>query len=225
MDELRLAVFDCDGTLVDSQHAIYRSMEVAFQRHNKPAPAREAVRRIIGLPLENAIGTLAPDADAELVSRLRADYSEVWQKMRAEQTLQEPLFPGTLETLEALSDGGWLLGVATGKSYRGLVATLTHYNLLDRFVTLQTSDKVARGKPYPDMLVAALSEAGVERSNAVMIGDTTFDMDMSRSAGVRAIGVNWGYHDATDLLASGAECVLNTFEDLHLALSPKTESS
>lgn len=220
LDDLRLVVFDCDGTLVDSQHAIFRSMEVAFACYDLPAPTREAVRRIVGLPLAGAIEMLAPTANPDLVDNLRLEYSNEWQKMRATQTLEEPLFPGTREVIEELSAAGWLLGVATGKSYHGLVATLTHYGLLDHFVTLQTSDKVTRGKPHPEMLLAAIDEAGVKKANAVMIGDTTFDIDMSRNAGVRAIGVNWGYHDASELLASGAECVIDKFEDLHSALTP-----
>jgi len=218
VNDLRLVVFDCDGTLVDSQNAIFRSMEVAFDRHDLPTPTRMAVRRIVGLPLASAIEVLAPEANPELVNVLRLEYSNEWQKMRAARTLEEPLFPGTREVIEELSAAGWLLGVATGKSYNGLVATLTHYGLLDHFVTLQTSDRVHRGKPHPEMLLAALGEAGVDKDNAVMIGDTTFDIEMSRNAGVRAIGVNWGYHDASELLATGAECVLDNFEDLHVAL-------
>ena len=145
--------------------------------------------------------------------------AESTQKMRATDRLEEPLYPGTLEAISAVEDAGWLLGVATGKSYRGLVATLTHFGILDKFVTLQTSDKVIHGKPHPDMMIAALNEAGVDKSNAVMIGDTTFDIDMALNAGVRAIGVNWGYHDASELMASGAQCVINEFNELHSALS------
>lgn len=224
MSELRLAVFDCDGTLVDSQHAIYRSMAAAFSDHDLPQPSREAVRRVVGLPLADAILQLAPESSAQLVEALRLGYSDEWKKMRDTQTLEEPLFPGTLEVIETLSSDGWLLGVATGKSSRGLVATLEHYEILDRFVTLQTSDKVAHGKPHPDMMLAALKEAGINEKNAVMIGDTTFDMDMSRNAGVRAIGVNWGYHEANELLACGAECVIQSFDELPAALNPIKET-
>lgn len=218
MSELKIVVFDCDGTLVDSQHAIIRSMDVAFARYELPKPGRDAIRRIVGLPLHEAIATLVPDANEQLIEKLRSAYSDEWQIMRANQTLEEPLYPGTLEVINELAAEGWLLGVATGKSYRGLVATLSHYGILEKFVTLQTSDKVNRGKPYPDMLLAALTEAGVDAAQAVMVGDTTFDIDMSCNAGVRSIGVNWGYHDARELLASGAECVITQFDELSLAL-------
>lgn len=223
MSDLNLVVFDCDGTLVDSQHAIFHSMKTAFAEFELALPSREAVRRIVGLPLSDAISALAPGATAELVEDLRGGYSKEWQNMRASNTLEEPLFPGTLEVIETLSDAGWLLGVATGKSYQGLVTTLTHYGILDKFVTLQTSDKVARGKPHPDMMLAALNEAGVDKDNAVMIGDTTFDMDMSRNAGVRAVGVNWGYHEASELMASEAICVIDQFEELPAVINPYKE--
>ena len=219
MSELKLVVFDCDGTLVDSQHAIFQCMSVAFTKYGLPDLGRDAVRRIVGLPLSDGVSVLAPEANAELVECLRLAYSDEWQKMRATDRLEEPLYPGTLEAISAVEDAGWLLGVATGKSYRGLVATLTHFGILDKFVTLQTSDKVMHGKPHPDMMIAALNEAGVDKSNAVMIGDTTFDIDMALNAGVRAIGVNWGYHDASELMASGAQCVIKEFNELHSALS------
>ena len=219
MSELKLVVFDCDGTLVDSQHAIFQSMSVAFAKYGLPDLGRDAVRRIVGLPLSDGVSVLAPEANTELVESLRLAYSDEWQKMRATGRLEEPLYPGTLEAISGLEEAGWLLGVATGKSYRGLEATLTHYGILGKFVTLQTSDKVMHGKPHPDMMIAALNEAGVDKSNTVMIGDTTFDIDMAVNAGVRAIGVNWGYHDASELMASGAQCVINQFNELHSALS------
>ena len=223
MNDIKLAVFDCDGTLVDSQHAIFQSMSVAFEQNDLPVPSRDAVRRIVGLPLLDGIALLAPDGSPELIETLRDGYSGEWQKLRATQSLEEPLFPGTLEAIDAAQNAGWLLGVATGKSYRGLVATLSHYEILDRFVTLQTSDKVSRGKPFPDMMLAALEEAGCDKANAIMIGDTTFDIDMAQNAGVRAVGVNWGYHEANELMASGAECVINEFHELSSAINPNWE--
>ena len=223
MNELKLAVFDCDGTLVDSQHAIYQSMSVAFDQNGLSSPSRDAVRRIVGLPLPDGISLLAPDSSPEMIENLGAGYSGEWKRLRASKSLEEPLFPGTIEAIDAVSNAGWLLGVATGKSYQGLVATLSHYEILDRFVTLQTSDKVTRGKPHPDMMLAALSESGCDKANAVMIGDTTFDIDMAVNAGVRAVGVNWGYHDASELMASGAECVINEFHELSAVINPNWE--
>jgi phosphoglycolate phosphatase len=218
VNELKLVVFDCDGTLVDSQHAIFRCMSAAFSKYSLPNLRRDSVRRIVGLSLHQAISVLAPEANFDLVESLRLAYSDEWQKMRTNESLEEPLFPGTLEAINTAKDAGWLLGVATGKSYNGLVATLSHYGVLDKFVTLQTSDKVINGKPNPDMMLAALKDANVDKSNAVMVGDTTFDIDMAMNAGVRAIGVSWGYHDASELMESGAQCVINDFHELQSIL-------
>ena len=219
MSKLKLAVFDCDGTLVDSQHAIFRSMSGAFAKYGLPNLSRCSVRRIVGLSLYNAISVLAPEANSDLIENIHLAYSDEWKKMRANEDLEEQLFPGTLDAINAVEDAGWLLGVATGKSYNGLVATFRNYGILNKFVTIQTSDKVMYGKPNPEMMLAALNEANVDKSNAVMIGDTTFDIDMAMNAGVRAIGVDWGYHDASELMASGAQCVINEFHELQSALT------
>ena len=101
MNDIKLAVFDCDGTLVDSQHAIFQSMSVAFEQNDLPVPSRDAVRRIVGLPLLDGIALLAPDGSPELIETLRDGYSGEWQKLRATQSLEEPLFPGTLEAIDA----------------------------------------------------------------------------------------------------------------------------
>jgi len=225
MGELKLAVFDCDGTLVDSQHAIFRSMSGAFATYGLPNLSRYSVRRIVGLSLYNAISVLAPEANSDLIENLSLAYSVEWKKIRANESLEEPLFPGTLEAINAVEDAGWLLGIATGKSYKGLVTTLSHYGILDKFVTIQTSDKVMHGKPNPEMMLATLNEANVDKSNAVMIGDTTFDIDMAMNAGVLSIGVNWGYHDASELMASGAQCVINEFHELQSALADVEKKS
>jgi len=137
--------------------------------------------------------------------------------MRLEGDLSEPLYEGIPALLKALLDDGWRLGVATGKSMRGLKATLAHHNLEDHFVTLQTADK-ARGKPDPQMLHLAMDDADAEADNTVMIGDTTFDIEMANAASVRALGVAWGYHAPEDLIAAGAETVADAVPDLQTLL-------
>ncbi|MCP5367348.1 MAG: HAD-IA family hydrolase [Hyphomicrobiales bacterium] len=213
-DRLRLAVFDCDGTLVDSQHSIYAALCAACELYKFPTPTRDVARRVVGLPLLDAIARVVPDAGAEDLENLRQAYSASFFALRQSGGLQEPLFPGTEEGLRAFDDAGWLLGVATGKSRRGLLATLGGHGLLDRFVTLQTSDSVPAGKPAPDMLLAAMAEAGTNPEDTVMIGDTTFDVEMAVNAGVVAIGVAWGYHNGNELIEAGAREVVETFGDL-----------
>lgn len=214
---MKLAVFDCDGTLVDSQFAINACMADAFTSVGLAKPDIADVRRVVGLPLIQAIEIIAdnPDSPAE---EMAAAYSKSWQSMRAEGRLAEPLFDGIIKVLEDLLADDWVLGVATGKSMRGLKATLDHHELDRFFQTLQTADK-ARGKPDPQMLEFALSETGAAPDRTVMIGDTTYDIEMAKSAGIKAIGVSWGYHAPEDLKTSGASFIVDTAGELGTLLN------
>jgi len=210
---IRLAVFDCDGTLVDSQHSIVASVHAACDAHNLPRPEAEAVKRIVGLPLKVGVARLWPDENAEAHGIIAGLYRDHFTRLRTAGAVTEPLFPGVIEGLAVFEDAGWLLGVATGKSHNGLLGSLGEHGLDGRFVTLQTADS-AQGKPSPDMLLRAMAETGAKARNTVMIGDTTFDMEMARNAGTLAVGVAWGYHKTEELLEAGAEGVVGTFHGL-----------
>ena len=210
----RLAVFDCDGTLVDSQANIVRAMGDSFIRAGLTPPSDHATRRVVGLSLVEAMQALLPEADATLHARLAGEYRDAFHRLRDEARLDaEPLYPGVREGLDALRDAGWAMGVATGKSDRGLSLLLDHHGIAGHFVTLQTADRHP-SKPHPAMLQAALAEGGATAADAVMIGDTVFDMAMAARAGVRAIGVDWGYHDAHELHDAGAVAVVTTMDAL-----------
>jgi phosphoglycolate phosphatase len=214
----RLAVFDCDGTLVDSQANILRAMEACFERHRLDPPDHHATRRIVGLSLVEAMQALLPDADAALHASLAEDYKTAFQRLRADSALlDEPLYPGVREALAEFAARGWLLGVATGKSDRGLALCLAHHGITEHFVTLQTADRHP-SKPHPAMLEAAIAEAGAAPATTLMIGDTRFDMAMGVAAGARSIGVDWGYHDPEELHAAGAVAVIDRFEMLFALL-------
>jgi len=215
---LRLAVFDCDGTLVDSQHVIVACMNEAFAGEGLTAPAMAAVRRIIGLPLEECMLRLAPDEAAARHLRLIEAYKEAFFVMRQRPDHYEPLFEGAVAALEAIEADGWLLGVATGKSLRGLNAVLERHDLHRRFITLQCGD-MGPGKPDPAMLERAMAETGTARDDTVMIGDTTYDMAMAHNAGVHAIGVDWGYHPTDELLGAGAQAIVSSFAELPAAVA------
>lgn len=203
---VRLAVFDCDGTLVDGQAAVCDAMDAAFAAHGLPAPDRHLVRRSVGLSLPQAVRALLPDADEALQQGLDHAYRTAFRTAREAGQLVEPLYAGVRELLDALRDDGWLLGVATGKSDRGLEHCLATHGLSRHFVTLQTADRHP-SKPHPAMLDAALFEAGALPEHAVMIGDTAYDMVMAINGGVRALGVDWGYHTPAELTEAGAEAV------------------
>ena len=209
----RLAVFDCDGTLVDGQAAICEAMEAGFACADMVAPHRNEIRRMVGLSLPQALRHLAPDAAEIQRARAVQGYKDHFFAARTEGRLHEPLFEGMRALLERLHADGWLLAVATGKSDRGLAACLETHGIADLFVSLQTADRHP-SKPDPAMLQAALDEAGAVAADAVMVGDTVFDVAMARNAQVRAIGVAWGYHEPDELRAEGAESVADTMEAL-----------
>lgn len=209
----RLAIFDCDGTLVDGQAEVCLAMDDAFATAGLPRPDRHAVRRIVGLSLPQAVARLAPDADKATQAAAVAAYKAAYRSRRETGALLEPLYDGVAELLEALLDAGWLLGIATGKSERGLHACLASHRLLHHFITLQTADHHP-SKPHPAMIQAALAEADIAAGSAVMIGDTAFDIEMAGRAGVGAIGVAWGYHEPDELRAAGAAGVAGDVAEL-----------
>ena len=167
----RLAVFDCDGTLVDGQGAVCTAMEQAFAASALTCPPRGLVRRMLGLSLPQAIGRLAPDAPVAAVRQMTADFKTAFRAAREAGELSEPLYDGIAELLAALQGAGWAMGVATGKSDAGLSHCLAVHGLTGYFTTLQTADRHP-SKPHPAMLEAALEEAEIGPDEAVMIGDT-----------------------------------------------------
>lgn len=214
----RLIVFDCDGTLVDSQHMIVAAMATAWRSLDLPDPDPAAVRRVVGLTLEQAVTVLRPDADERLVARLAAAYRREAVAQRQREDYHEPLFPGIREALDAIDGPDVLLGIATGKNRRGLLHTLEQHGLADRFVTLQTADR-APSKPHPAMLHQAMDEAGVDPGSTVLVGDTSFDMEMARNARTASVGAGWGYHAPNELARAGAGRVIASPAELPTALA------
>ncbi|MCJ8141375.1 HAD-IA family hydrolase [Ancylobacter sp. A5.8] len=211
---MKLALFDCDGTLVDSQDVIVTAMTRAFDRAGRPVPPRSAILSIVGLSLVEAMRRLGDDDPAFPAEALAELYRGAFHELRAESAVLEPLFPGmraTLDLLKAREDV--VLGIATGKSQRGVAAVLRHHGLEGRFMTIQTADD-APSKPHPAMVLQAMAAVGVEPADTVLIGDTSFDMTMARAAGARALGVTWGYHARDLLMASGAERLVDHAADL-----------
>ena len=199
----KLAIFDYDGTLVDSGATIYRALAEAFEAHSIELPSAAACRRIIGLSLTEAMAALVPDANEAAHLALAETYKSCFMRARLEGRVEEPLFEGITDLLDSLEADGWLLAVATGKSDRGLKHCLTSHGIHARFVSLQTADRHP-SKPAPQMALAAMAEAGASPENSIVVGDTSFDMAMGVAAGLTAIGAGWGYHDSAELLAAGA---------------------
>jgi phosphoglycolate phosphatase len=210
---IRLAVFDCDGTLVDSQHNIIAAMTAAFREHGLADPTPAAVRGVVGLHLADAIASLLPAAQADVAPAVCQAYIDAFRALRKRHDHEEPLYPGVVRTLDALERAGAVLAIATGKGRRGLETTLDRHGLRNRFVVLKTADD-GPGKPDPKILLDAIAETGSEPGHTAMIGDTVYDVKMARSARVYAVGVAWGYHPPCDLHAAGAHHVVDNFGEL-----------
>lgn len=211
---LRLVIFDVDGTLIDSQAEIMAAMTAAFAGEGLEAPPRAAVLGIVGLSLDRAMAVLVPDLPETRRAALVAGYKAAFNVARSVHgAAVSPLYPGARDVLDLLmAQPDTLMGIATGKSQRGLDAMIDAHDLRRYFVTRQVADHHP-SKPHPAMIRAALAETGVAARDAVMVGDTVFDMDMALAAGVRGIGVTWGYH-AADALRACTDTVIDRFADL-----------
>ncbi|MEY8830262.1 HAD-IA family hydrolase [Sedimentitalea sp. XS_ASV28] len=217
-DPLRLVIFDVDGTLVDSQGAIVAAMGAAFVAAGLPVPARGDILSTVGLSLDRTILRLAPTASPAMQARLVDSYKQAYHAHRVAHgaAAGSPLFPGARDMIARLATRTDLvLGIATGKSRRGLSALLEAHDLERAFVTKQNADDHP-SKPHPSMILAAMAEIGAEARDTIMIGDTSYDMEMARAARIPAIGVSWGYHGVQQLQL--ADHIVHTFDDLTCAM-------
>ena len=218
-EPLKLVIFDVDGTLIDSQAFILAAMECAFARSGMPAPTPAETLSIVGLSLPQAMMALVPGIGADEIERLVLHYKESFVEIRQETggEASSPFYPGARDAIERLDHAGWILSIATGKARRGLDRMLDGHGLRPFFIGTQTADD-APSKPHPGMVLNCLAATGVDASHTVMVGDTSFDMEMARAAGARAIGVAWGYHPRERLIDGGAEVIVDDYAALDAAL-------
>lgn len=201
-------MFDVDGTLVDSQHLIVAAQVQAFAENGLPAPARREALSVVGLSLPQAFRRLVGEDGP--IAELSESYKRAYNRLRLDPDYEEPLYPGMGDLLAALRGRADVrLGIATGKSRRGVDRLIECHGWQGWFATTQTADD-APSKPDPAMLRQAMAEAGAGPEATVMVGDTTFDMAMAVAAGAAAVGVAWGYHPPGALYGAGAVTVVET---------------
>jgi phosphoglycolate phosphatase len=205
-----LLIFDWDGTLLDSTGKIVSCMQMAINELNLPFRDELQVKNIIGLGLPEAIGTLFPDIDEECCLNMMAAYSRSFRE--ADQTPCN-FYPGVQQVLEYLKTEGHQLAVATGKSRKGLNRVLHNLQLTEFFDGSRCADETA-SKPDPLMLMQLMSEFSVEPRDAVMVGDTEFDLGMANNAGIKSVAVSYGAHSKERLLKHEPELIIDSFEQL-----------
>ncbi len=214
-----LVLFDCDGTLVDSQHGIAEAMARTFKEHGLLAPAIAQTRRIVGLSLARAIAELLGESDMARANRMAETYKRHFFALRSEPDFQEPLYVGAREAVRRLArQEQILIGMVTGKSRRGVDAVLGHHGLRETFQVIRTADDCP-SKPHPAMVLECCAETGIGPEATLVVGDTVFDMAMAVAARAVPLGVGWGYHEAEELTEAGAHRVLNHFDELEDAVA------
>lgn len=214
---IKLAVWDVDGTLVDSRSSILKALQEAAATVGLDIPTYEDVRQIVGLSLLEAVRHMRPDLTPDRAEAYAHEYKQAFLRFHEQPDFHEALYPGASETLQRLKAEGWLIGMATGKSRRGIVRNTDVYDWHGIFDTSFCADD-GPSKPHPHMLECNMKALGVDRHRTVMIGDTSHDITMARQAGVHAIGVSWGFHTVDELRAAGADIIVHTFDELNAAL-------
>ena len=220
MSRYRAVIFDWDGTLVDSLDHITASLAAAAEDCGLPQRSNYELRDIIGLGLVEALQRLYPGITDSEMALLREAYGNHFFSSVATPL---SLYEGVAGVLDELFNAGAALAVATGKSRKGLDKALISTGLGPRFRLTRCADET-RSKPNPRMLREIMLELAVEPSEALMIGDTVYDLDMAARIGMPSVGVTWGVHDASALLAYKPVQIVNTVAELGHFLADNVRS-
>ncbi|MCG7391296.1 HAD-IA family hydrolase [Microvirga sp. ACRRW] len=214
---MKLVLFDVDGTLVDSQNIIAASIRGAYQAYDMEPPSRERSLSIVGLSLVEAFTVLAgPKAPVEGLAQA---YKDAYNVLRLDPANDAPLFPGAGECIEGLkARDDVLIGLATGKSRRGVTMLIERHGWEGVFATTKTADD-APSKPHPGMILQAMEELGIAPEDTMMIGDSSYDMGMARAAGALPVGVSWGFQPVTALNEAGAARIVDSYAGLEPVLA------
>lgn len=219
---MRLVIFDVDGTIVDSAAHIVEIGQQVFRENDLAVPSDHDIRSGIGLSLDVAMLRLLDVKDHDLARKLEQEYRDHFNHKIENGLIDEQIYKGAAEAIATLGNQDeTFLGIATGKRLKGVERLFKEQGFGHLFHTLQTPDNNP-SKPHPGMIHTAMSETGVNATKTVMIGDTSYDMEMAKAAGAKALGVNWGYHDHGTLRRSGADLVIDHYHQLIDAIDELT---
>lgn len=211
---MKAVLFDCDGTVADSCAMICEIMRMVFVKHGFEVPLDAETRAIIGLSLDTAIARLKPDVRVDEVGRMAETYRTIFRSARSEPKFRETLFPGMKALVRDLAAREEVcVGMVTGKSRRGVDAICKTHGMTDWFAVVRTADDCA-SKPHPAMVLESCDVLGLSPADALVVGDSIYDMQMAKAAGASALGVEWGTFAPPSLISAGAFAVAGSVEDL-----------
>ncbi len=215
---MRFIVFDCDGTLVNSQQELMQGIRMAWNAEGLSAPLLSSVLSIVGLPLDEAILSLNPKGGEEQNTRLKLAYLNAFSENIFDTETDEVLYDGVIETLQTINTDNTLMAIVTGRGRQGLQKVLDRHDLGKFFAITKTADCGA-GKSNPQVLLEAMAEVGADKKNTIIIGDTIHDIEMGNNAKIKSIGVSFGYHSVDDLKNAGASIIVDDFSYLPQAIN------
>lgn len=210
MDKLKAILFDFDGTIVNSAPGIVKTMEQTYMKMGLPVPSQEAMITTIGLPLKQALGQLA-SLDDSMATRATEIYRELFPIYEVNYVT---LFDEVYDILSTLKAKGIRMAVVTSRDFSSLDLICRHHDLWGFFETKVTGADGFKPKPAPDMVHALLKEMNLSNEEAIVVGDTTFDIDMGNSADCKTVAVTYGNHQKERLLASNPDYTIDSFSDL-----------
>ena len=215
---MRLVIFDVDGTIINSQAVIVAAMNEVFSEFGLPEPSLNSVLSIIGLTLEQAIARLLDRAIDSEICQMAVSYKNHFVELQKLPQMQSPLYEGITQVIDTLANQReTLLAIATGKSRHGLNKMIDIHDFGDKFIALRSADDCP-SKPHPAMILECCEAAGCDALQSVMIGDSTYDMQMAIEAGCKALGVSWGFQPVHELVKSGAQAIVERPSDLPMAI-------
>ncbi len=214
-------IFDFDGTLADTHESIITTMAETMRVLGHTEADAEVMTSLIGLPLKEGIRRAAGIEDEQALNDAVALYRKIY-KDTAPHTVK--LYPGVKETLETLANKGYKLAVATSRGKDSLRQMLEVLGIAHLFTVLKADEDVINKKPAPDMVRAILYELKCSPSDAMVVGDTSFDIEMGNSAGVKSCGVTYGNHNRAQLIAAKADHVVDAITEIIPLLSASAQA-